>query len=137
VSTKTIRQTEFFASVNPLQIYEALLDGKKHSEMTGGKATGDSSVGGKFTAWDGYISGTNLELDAGKRIVQEWQTTEWPEGEAPSRLEWTFAGKEGGTEVTMVHSQVPASQAESYRQGWMDYYWTPMKQYFGVTEAGN
>lgn len=128
--TKTIRQTEFIPSVTPVQIYDALLDGKKHSKMTGAKATGNSHVGSEFTAWDGYISGTNLELDKGKRILQDWQTTEWPEGAPPSQLEWTFVEKDGGTEVTLVHSKVPAGQVESYRQGWLDYYWTPMKEYF-------
>ena len=128
--TKIIRQTEFFPSVAPLKIYEALLDGRKHSKMTGSKATGSAHVGSTFTAWDGYISGTNLELDPGKRILQEWRTTEWPEGAAPSHLEWTFVEKDGGTEVTLVHTKVPAGQVESYRQGWIDYYWAPMKEYF-------
>ena len=131
-STKTIRQSEFFPSVPPQRIYDAFLNGPKHSKMTGAKATADSHVGGKFTAWDGYISGTNLELDPGKRIVQDWQTTEWPEGAPASHLEWTFTEKDGGTEVTMVHSKVPASQSESYRQGWIDFYWTPMKEYFAA-----
>ena len=25
---------------------------------------------------------------------------------------------------------VPAEQADSYRQGWIDYYWTPLRAYF-------
>lgn len=129
-ATKTIRQSEFFPAVKAMRIYEGFLDGKKHTAMTGSKATAGSKVGDQFTAWDGYISGTNLELEPGKRILQEWQTTEWPEGAPPSLLEWTFTEKDGGTEVTMVHSNVPAAQAESYRQGWIDYYWTPMKEYF-------
>jgi hypothetical protein len=32
--------------------------------------------------------------------------------------------------VTLVHSEVPESQAAAYRQGWVDYYWTPLKEYF-------
>ncbi len=128
--TRTITQSEFFTSVKPLEVYEALLDGKKHSKLTGGKATGSAVVGSKFTAWDGYISGTNLELEPGKRIFQTWQTTEWPEGAAPSNLEWLFKEVDGGTKVKMVHSKVPAEQADSYRQGWVDFYWTPMKAYF-------
>jgi activator of HSP90 ATPase len=130
MTTRTIKQSEFFPSAKPLAIYEAFLSGPKHSKMTGAKATADSHVGGTFTAWDGYISGKNLELDPGKRILQEWQTSDWPEGSPPSLLEWTFEEKDGGTEVTLVHSGVPAAQAESYRQGWIDYYWTPMKEYF-------
>jgi activator of HSP90 ATPase len=129
--TKTITQIEFFPSVKASRIYEAFLDGEKHSAMTGGKATGDGRVGGKFTAWDGYISGVNLELENGSRILQEWQTAEWPAGVAPSLLEWLFVERDGGTEVSMTHSRIPAAQVESYRQGWSDYYWTPMKAYFG------
>lgn len=128
--TKTIKQTEFFPGVAPSEIYEAMLSGPKHSKMTGAKATGSGVVGGKFTAWDGYISGTNIELDKDSRIVQEWQTTEWPEGAPPSQLEWDFKAKDGGTEVTMIHSKVPAEQTDSYKQGWDDYYFKPMKEYF-------
>jgi hypothetical protein len=30
----------------------------------------------------------------------------------------------------MIHSKVPVEQAESYRQGWIDFYWEPLKKYF-------
>ena len=30
----------------------------------------------------------------------------------------------------MVQSDVPASQAADYEQGWVKYYWTPLKAYF-------
>ena len=62
--------------------------------------------------------------------MQEWTTSEWPEDAPPSKIEWTFVQKDNGTEVTMVHSKVPESQVESYRQGWIDYYWGPLKKYF-------
>jgi uncharacterized protein YndB with AHSA1/START domain len=60
-------------------------------------------------AWDGYISGKNIELVKGKKIVQEW-TTEWPAGYPPSRLEFTLTVKGGGTQLKMVHSRVPADR---------------------------
>ncbi len=66
---------------------------------------------------DGYISGKVLELVPGKKVVQEWKTTEWPKGFAPSKLELTFKKKNGGCELTMVHSIVPKEQAEDYDQG--------------------
>ena len=115
----------------PDEVYEAFLDPKKHAAFTGSKATGSPKVGGKFTSWDGYISGKNLELEKGKRIVQEWVTTEWPEGYPPSKLELTFTKVKGGTEISMVHSNVPAEQAEEYAQGWKDFYWKPLVKYFG------
>jgi len=125
----TIRQ-KILIPASPEEVYEAFMDAKKHSAFTGSKATCDPNVGGKFTAWDGYISGKNLELEKGKKIVQEWITTEWPEGYPPSKLELTFKKAEGGTEISMVHSEVPAEQATDIKQGWIDFYWEPLKAYF-------
>ncbi len=50
----------------PGEVYAAWLDGAQHAAMTGGGAAEcDPIVGRRFTAWDGYIDGTNLELDPG------------------------------------------------------------------------
>jgi activator of HSP90 ATPase len=125
----TITQ-EVVLPASPVEVYEALLDPKKHSEFTGARATGGAVVGAEFTAWDGYISGRNLELEKGKHIVQEWVTVEWPEGFPPSRLEFTLRKVSGGTELKMVHSGVPADQEEELKQGWIDNYWDLLKSYF-------
>jgi uncharacterized protein YndB with AHSA1/START domain len=127
----TIEQTAFIDAA-PEEVYEAFLDPKKHAEFTGSPATTNAKVGAEFQAWDGYISGKNLELVKGKRIVQEWETTEWPEGYPRSRLELTFTAKKGGTELKMVHSKVPAEQVEEYTSGWPESYWEPLKGYFAA-----
>lgn len=129
LKTTTIKQKEFIPA-KPTEIYDALLNEEKHSTFTGAKATCDRRVGGRFTAWDGYISGVNVKLENGRRIVQEWKTTEWPKGALPSLLEFTFTEKGEGTEVRMIQKRVPALQAQSYSQGWIDYYWSPLKKYF-------
>lgn len=114
----------------PDTAYAAFVNPRIHSAFTGAAATGSARVGGRFTAWDGYISGVHRELVKGRRIVQDWRTTEWPEGAQPSRVEFSFKAVKGGTEIRLVHSNVPAEQADSYRQGWIDYYWTPLVAYF-------
>jgi activator of HSP90 ATPase len=115
---------------SPAEVYEAFLDPKKHAEFTGSSATGTRKVGGKFTAWDGYIWGKILELEKGNKIVQEWTTSEWPYGYLPSILQLTFKPKGGKTELAMVHSKVPAEQVEMYIEGWVESYWNPLKEYF-------
>ncbi len=62
---KTIRR-KVVVGATPNEAYEASVDARKHSAFTGSKATCDAGVGGEFTAWDGYISGKNLELEKGK-----------------------------------------------------------------------
>lgn len=106
------------------------MNAKIHSDFTGSKATGKARVRAKFTAWDGYISGKIVELKSGKRIVQEWRTTEFPAKYPDSRLDLKFQAKKGGTQIVMVHSRVPASQTSRYREGWVSAYWDPLKEYF-------
>jgi activator of HSP90 ATPase len=129
VKKETIRQKATIPA-EPAVVYEAFIDAKKHSAFTGSKATGDGRVGSKFTAWDGYISGKNIALEAGKRIVQEWVTSEWPDDFPPSRLELTFKKVKGGTEISMIQSDVPAEQADELKEGWTEFYWKPLKNYF-------
>ena len=99
--------------------------------MTGNAAKVDGKVGGKFTAWDGYIFGSTLELEPDQRIVQAWRTSEFPEDAPDSRLEILFEEVAEGTKVTLIHSNMPEDQVDSYRQGWEDFYFRPMKEYFG------
>ena len=129
LNTTTIQQREFIPA-KPVQVYDAFINARKHAEFTGAKATCDPRVGGEFAAYDGYITGKILELVRARKVVLEWKTTEWPVGYPPSRLEFTFEEKGDGTEVIMVHSDVPDQQAENYRQGWIDYYWKPLREYF-------
>lgn len=57
------------------EIYDAWLDSLTHAEMTGGEASMSDEAGAEVSAWDGYITGRNLELIPGERIVQSWRTS--------------------------------------------------------------
>jgi activator of HSP90 ATPase len=125
-----ITQKVVIPKISPKQVYDAYVDPKKHSEFTDSKATGKPVVGGKFTAWDGYIFGKFLELEVGKRVVQEWSSTDFSKGYPPSKLELTFSEVPKGTEIMMVHSNVPKEQADETLEGWTEFYWDPLKKYF-------
>ena len=127
--TRTIRQRVTIRAA-PAAVYEALVRAKKHAAYTQAPATGPARVGARFTAWDGYIGGRHLELAHGRRIVQEWMTTEWPKGAGPSRLEIVLEPEGKGTLLTMIHFGVPAAQAASYRDGWKEFYWERLKAWF-------
>jgi len=115
---------------SPERLYKAWLSTRQHTAMTGGKATIVAKVGGKHTAWDGYIEGVTLELDPNRRIVQTWRSAEFPSGAEDSRLELLLDPVEGGTKITLKHSHLPAGQGASYKQGWWDNYFDPMRAYF-------
>jgi activator of HSP90 ATPase len=130
LEVKTINQKVVIRNVSPKQVYDAYVDPKKHGEFTESKATGKPVVGGKFSSWDGYIFGKFLVLEDGKRVVQEWTTTDWEEGYLASKLELTFSEVPEGTEICMVHSNVPSAQAYEIEEGWTEFYWNPLKEYF-------
>ena len=115
---------------SPKEVYEAYVDPKKQEEFTDSKATGKPKVGGKYTSWDGYIFGKFLVLEEGRRVVQEWTTTDWEDGYDASKLELIFCQVPKGTEIVMVHSNVPKAQADEIEQGWTEFYWNPLKEYF-------
>jgi activator of HSP90 ATPase len=111
-------------------IYKAWLSTKGHSDMTGSPAKVDGRKGGDFTAWEGYIWGTFLELEKNKKIVQSWRTSEFPEEADDSHVEVILDEENGKTTLTLVHTNIPRGQ-DSYKQGWEDFYFRPMKEHFG------
>lgn len=113
------------------KLYKAWLTSKDHAAFTGADAKASTKVGGKFTAWDGYISGKNVELKANKKIVQTWRTSEFPEDAPDSTLEITFEEKSGKTKLSLYHYDLQKGDAKKYKDGWRDFYFEPMKQYFG------
>jgi uncharacterized protein YndB with AHSA1/START domain len=113
----------------PAAVYAAWLSSEGHSAMTGAPATCSDQAGGSFDAWDGYITGRNLELDPGRRIVQSWRAADFPDAAEDSTLEVTLTPVEGGTQLILRHSNLPGD-GESYRQGWVEWYFEPMKRYF-------
>lgn len=112
-------------------IFNAWLSTDGHTAMTGSPAKVDGSVGGEFTAWDGYISGKTLGLEKPNRILQAWRTSKFPEDAPDSRVEILLEEVPSGTKVTLNHSDMPEDQVDSYKQGWEDFYFKPMREYFG------
>lgn len=126
--THTIKQKAIIPAA-PEEVYEALTNAKIYSEFTGDKFTGIAKVGEKFTVYD--ITGKFLELEKGKRIVEEWVNSGWPEGFALSKVELTFKTVPEGTEVTLTQSNLPMEVEEDYLlDGWTEYFWNRLKKYF-------
>lgn len=126
----TIKQTVVIPKATPKQVYDAYTDPEKLAEFTDSPATGKPVVGGEYTAWDGYIFGKYLDLEDGKRVVQEWTTTDWEEGYPASKLELTFKAVPKGTEISLLQTDVPKAAADEFKRGWRDFYWEPLKEYF-------
>jgi uncharacterized protein YndB with AHSA1/START domain len=122
--------TSAFIPAMPMAVYMAWLDSAKHGEMTGADAHCEAKPGAPYDAWDGYIQGTTVQLEPGRRIVQRWRTAEFP-GDAPdSTIELTLAPEGNGTRLKIKHTGIPEGQGKLYESGWQDHYFRPMQEYF-------
>ena len=128
MKTKNLSQKVFFKAA-PHDVYEALMDSKKHAIFTDDEAYVSRKVGGEFGVYGESIHGKNLQLIPDKKIVQTWQceTETWPAGHF-SKVTFEFALLNGGTELTLTHDDIPEGEYEDIKTGWETYYWAPMKK---------
>ena len=121
---------------SPREVYDAWLSSETHGEMTGGEAAMSDRIGADVSAWDGYITGRNIELTPGARIVQSWRTSEFAESDPDSLIELTLAPDPEGCRLTLRHSNAPDDQTSYERGGWRDNYFEPMRAYFAARRRG-
>ncbi|MBT8267229.1 MAG: SRPBCC domain-containing protein [Bacteroidia bacterium] len=111
------------------QIYKSWLSTQGHTKMTRGTAYVSDKVGDSFSAWEGYITGANIELVPYSKIVQSWRTSNFETDEDDSQIEILLNERENETELILKHTKVPES-GEHYITGWDEHYFEPMKAYF-------
>jgi activator of HSP90 ATPase len=114
------------ASAN--RIFSDWLSSAGHTSMTGGEAV---YANNEFTAWDGYISGSNLNNDENKTIRQKWRTVEFPENAEDSIIEVELKpiDKES-TKVVIKQTYLPDGDGPKYTDGWRQHYFQPMKEFY-------
>ena len=122
----TIKQSVTFKAT-PHEIYQMLMDSKKHAEFTESSASISRKVGGKISAYEGYIDGVNLELISDKKIVQKWRGSDWLDGHY-SIATFELKKVNGGTKLMFTQTNVPEENYTSIRDGWIEHYWNKMKK---------
>ncbi|KAL3534148.1 hypothetical protein ACH5RR_002609 [Cinchona calisaya] len=134
---KTITMTEKF-SCRARDLFEILMDENRWKGFTQSNARISKEVNGEFSIFDGSVTGTNVELQEGKLIVQKWRFGSWPDG-IHSMVRLTFDEPEPGvTVVKLVHSDVPeedrygnATVVENTERGWRDLIFHRIRAIFG------
>jgi activator of HSP90 ATPase len=128
MKTKTLHQSVVFET-DPHEVYETLIDSKKHAAFTGAKATIGRQVGDTFSVWDDWATGSNVELIPDKKIVQRWRGSDWPKGHY-SRVMFELKKIDRGTRLDFTQTDIPEALFEEIAQGWKEWYWEKLKMYF-------
>lgn len=120
---------EIIFDATPDVLYDILMDEKKHAAFTGAATKITNRIGGKFSAYNNYISGKNIELVRGKKIVQQWHAAEMPANYFSVVTFEFLPQSKNKTLLKFKHEKIPAGLNADYEKGWIDFYWEPMKKY--------
>lgn len=123
---KTIKQ-RVKLNASPETIYDLLADSKKHSAVTGRKASISRKIGGTFSAGGNDVSGINVDLVPGRRIVQAWRHRRFPDGIFSMAAVTLTPTPDGGTELVLTHRGVPKALIPETERAWRDQYWSRIK----------
>jgi len=132
---KTIQQKIVFKNTTTGVLYNFYMNAKLHSQLTGGETKISEKEGARFSAYDGYCGGKNLQLIRNRLIVQSWRSADWSDDDVDSTFILLLEQKGKDAEVTMIHANVPDAQAKALADGWKDFYWTPWKNYLAGKET--
>jgi uncharacterized protein YndB with AHSA1/START domain len=125
---KTIKQRVKF-NAPPATVYDLLADSKKHSAVTGRKATISRKIGGMFSVSGDDVSGINVDLVPGRRIVQAWRHRRFPEGIFSMAAVTLTPTTDGGTELVLTHRGVPKDLIPETELARREQYWSRIKAY--------
>lgn len=110
-------------------VYSALMDTAEHAQFTGAPAEVSADEGGGCSWYGGHVTGRNVELRPGQRIVQVWRAANWEPG-VYSLIKYELHAD--GKKTRVVFDQVghPEGTGEHLEAGWHERYWNPLTKYF-------
>lgn len=123
---KTIKQ-KVKLRLSPERVYQLLADSKLHTSLTGQKAVISQEVGGEFYTHGGRVTGINVDLVPGKRLVQAWRAKEFPVGIFSMATFQLTRTKDDGTELVLTHRGVPKALIPAVESDWKKSYWERMR----------
>jgi activator of HSP90 ATPase len=141
-SSAAIHQEVVFAAASAARIYQTLTSTDQFDRVVrlsmamntamkkrlGTRPTQiDARPGGAFTLFGGYVTGRNLELVAGERLVQAWRAASWDPG-AYSIAKFVLVDQPAGGKLIFDHTGFPNAAASELAKGWRENYWTPLAQ---------
>jgi len=115
-------------NAEPSDVFNALTNKKMLEIWTGEKAEMEPVNDFEFSLWDGSISGVNLEIEANKKIVQQWFFGD--EENEKSLVTIKLHPHKKGTSVELNHINIPDDAYENISEGWDEDYFGALNELF-------
>ncbi|KAL5336799.1 activator of Hsp90 ATPase [Aspergillus crustosus] len=137
VNTTTVTASDEFRTTAE-ELFQTFTDPQRLAAFTRGapRQFDGAHVGGKFSIFDGNVTGEFVKLESPKLLVQKWRLAQWPQSHF-STLEINFDqnDRDGVTQMRVSWTGVPVGQEDVTKQNWDLYYVRSIKQTFGFLRA--
>jgi activator of HSP90 ATPase len=124
-----INQVVYFKTSSS-DIYTILTDERRHSSFTGDFVHIKDSEDEPFSLYDGLVTGKNIILEKGKKIVWSFMLHKpgWPADHfSEAAIILTDANNE--CRLELFHTAIPESFCKELETFWKDNYWEPLQYY--------
>jgi hypothetical protein len=139
----------------PREVYAVLADAAALSALSGRSGAPGLAEGQAFTAFGGHVTGRQIELVPGTRIVQAWRFPEWEPG-SYTLVRFTLTAEpaepagpaqpgHAGRTLLVIDQQGEPSGADALgchptwrdhlNEGWPMFYLTPLARHFEAQAA--
>jgi len=133
VNTTTVTASDEFRT-SAEELYTTFTDPQRIAAFTRAppRQFEGAHEGGKFSIFDGNVTGEFVKLEPHKSLVQKWRLGQWPEGHFSTQE--IFFDQNDVDSVTVMRVKwtgVPVGQEEVVQRNWDGYYVRSIKQTFG------
>jgi activator of HSP90 ATPase len=119
----------FVIQAEPEEVFYALTNPFTIELWSGYPAIMNTEIGTEFSLWEGDITGKNIEIITNKKIVQEWYFGDQTE---KSIVTIKIFENKKGTQVEVIHNNIPDEDYENIVEGWNDSYIGAIIDFFEV-----
>ncbi len=123
-------EDEILFNVSPHEVFELIIDERKHQEFSNSYVEIPRKVGGNCN-WYNSMFGEIVELVQDKRIVHTWRGNDWPENHY-AIVYFDFIEISEGVLIQFKLKDIPDVEPFNtigWKKGWEVAYWKPMREW--------
>lgn len=121
-------------AAEPAEVYAILADAGALSALSGMSGVPGRSAGEEFSAFDGHVTGRQIELVPGERLVQAWRFPQWAPG-SYSMVSFALTAEAGGTRLVIDQRGEPEEWHDHLDTNWPTFYLVPLTTRFSPQES--
>jgi len=111
-------------------VFTALTNARQIAVWSSQSGKVQPTIGGKIELFDGWVKGTVLAYESGKRLSFTWKPSEWAKEKQASIVTCHFKPTKTGTKLTLKHSGFPNDrELQNHKEGWTEFVFDPLKIY--------